>query len=308
MIRHSAAALLALGGLAGAATAQTPETAPTAAAAPGAPSGPWRTGVTVGAAHMFDAGLDGGGDFSATRWYAQATLSYAFDPRTSIGLTVGGGVEDYDFSGVGAPWDQINELRVGVPVRFSPHDRVDVFAIASLRWHAEDGGSLDDGRTEGLIAGATYAVSDRLRIGPGLGVFSQIEDDVSVFPILLIDWRITDRLALRTGAGFAATQGPGLTLDWQATDTLSLGLGARSEDSRFRLDDSGPAPGGVGEETGFPIYATATWRPLPYASLVAVAGAKVAGSLRLENANGQTQAKDDYDAAPFVGIAGSLRF
>lgn len=295
------AAIALLGSLAGAADAQT------------APDGPWRFGVTLSGAHMFDASLDGGGEMSVNRWFAQASLNYDLDRRTGVGLIVGGGVEDYDFSGGaalggGVPWGQINEVRVGIPVRFSPAEKVDVFAIAAMRWHAEDGASLDDGRTEGLIAGATYQISDRLRIGPGIGVFSQIEDGAAVFPILLVDWRISERLSFSTGSGFAATQGPGVALNWQATDALRLGIGARTEDSRFRLDDSGPAPGGVGEERGVPIYLTADWRPIPTASVTAVAGVKVAGSLRLEDSRGRTLAKDDFDPAPFLGLAGALRF
>jgi hypothetical protein len=295
------------------AAAASAHAAPAPAQAQNETPGAWRFGAGIGAAHQFDADIDGGGSLAVDRWFAQGSVGYAFDRRTSVGLGIGGGVTDYDFSGAAvlggaSPWGTINDLRVSLPVRFSPFDRVDAYVIGSVRWNAEDGASLDDGRTEGVLAGAAYRVSDRLSIGPGVGVFSSIEGDASVFPILLLDWRITDTLSLGIGQGVAATQGPGLALSWTPTDDWTLGLGARSEDARFRLDDRGRAPGGVGEDEGLPVYATATWRPVPMAEISAIGGVKLGGSLRLEDAAGRFVAQEDYDPAPFLGLSGSLRF
>lgn len=70
----------------------------------------------------------------------------------------------------------------------------------------------------GLMTGFSYRFSDRLTIGPGIGVFNQIEDDATVVPILLIDWKITDRLSFGTGSGFAATLGPGVGLNYRLSN------------------------------------------------------------------------------------------
>ena len=45
-----------------------------------------------------------------------------------------------------------------------------------------------------MLGGAAYRFSDRLSIGPGLGIFSDIEDDADLFPILRV-------LIWHTGAG-----------------------------------------------------------------------------------------------------------
>ena len=42
-----------------------------------------------------------------------------------------------------------------------------IFGIPSLRFNTESGVSLDEGVNGGLLAGASYRVSDSLRIGPG---------------------------------------------------------------------------------------------------------------------------------------------
>ena len=51
----------------------------------------------------------------------------------------------------------------------------------------------------GLFAGIAWDINENLSIGPGFGAFTQIEDDdLDVFPILLVDWDITPKLSLST--------------------------------------------------------------------------------------------------------------
>ena len=129
-----------------------------------------------------------------------------------------------------------------------------------------------------------------------------------MFPILAIDWDITDTVTLSTGGGFAASQGPGLTLSYKATEQLSLGLTGRYESFRFRLDDSGPAPGGIGEDRSFPVIVSADYSPWPMTTLSAFAGAEFAGRLRLEDSGGNRIDQSDYDPAPLIGVAVRARF
>jgi len=151
-------------------------------------------------------------------------------------------------------------------------------------------------------------VGDRLIIGPGFGALTEIEDDVSLSPVLLIDWKITDRLRLETGRGLGATQGPGLILGWQVTDSWNLSVGGRYERLRFRLVDTGVAPKGVGEDRSFPVFGGATYtfsRKLRASLLI---GMELAGELRLENENGNRITDSSYDPAPFGGLSFSYNF
>ena len=284
-----------------------------ASAQQGRPDGPWRFGVEGGAVHQFDADIDGGGSVSATRWFVQPSVGYGFDRDTSVGLSFGYGQTHYDFSDgarIGGlwPWDTVRDMRLSLPVRFSPWEDVTAIVIPSVRFNAETGADLSDGRTEGVLAGASWRVSDDFAIGPGFGLFSDLEGGTDAFPILLIDWDITDTLSLSTGRGLAATRGPGLTLTWAATETMSFGVGGRWENVKFRLNDDGAAPGGVGEEEAIPVFATATWRPAPFASVSAIAGVEFGGSLTISDRDGRELASSDYDAAPFLGLSGALRF
>ncbi|MEE4295580.1 MAG: hypothetical protein V2J20_03055 [Wenzhouxiangella sp.] len=278
----------------------------------GASGSPWLTSIEGGAIHQFDADLDDGGSYSASRASIEAGIAYATGPRNSFGISLGYSRDDYRFDGsnglAGAdPWGTVNEYRISTPIRFGVGERVNVFALPSIRWSAESGGDWSEAMNAGLIAGANYRVSDRLTIGPGFGVFDEIEDGVNAFPILLIDWQITDTLALETGGGLGATRGPGLQLTSSAVSDWTLGLGARYETYRFRLDEDGAFANGVGEEKGVLTYFSATYRPSPAISLSALAGMEVGGKLRLENALGERIASDDADAAPFIGFAFQAR-
>lgn len=273
---------------------------------------PWRTSIEGGAIHQFDADLDDGGNYSVSRASIEAGVAYATGPRNSFGLSIGYSRDDYRFDGTTglagrSPWGSIDEYRISTPIRMGFGERVNAFAIPSVRWSAENGGDFGDAMTAGIIAGANYRISDRLTIGPGIGVFDEIEDSVNAFPILLIDWKITDTLSLETGGGLGATRGPGLQLSSSAISDWTIGLGARYETYRFRLDDKGAVADGVGEEKGVLTYLAATYSPNPGVSLSALAGFEVSGKLRLEDQNGLTIQSDEADPSPFVGLAFRVR-
>ena len=280
----------------------------------GVAASPWRTQLQGGAVHQFDADLDDGGSFSVNRLFVEAGLSYAFSPRDSVGVALGYGYDGYDFdtggSGLAAldPWSDINDFRVSFPLRAGIGDDVDLFAVPSVNWRAESGADLGDAMTGGALVGGTYRFSDDLRLGAGVGVFTEIEDDATVFPILLVDWQITEDFSLETGQGAGATRGPGLTVNWTGLERWRFTLGARWETWRFRLDDGGPAPDGVGEEEAIPVYLAATYAVIPTVRLGAVAGVDAAGTLTLEDEDGRELEEEDFDPTPFVGVTFRARF
>ncbi len=180
--------------------------------------------------------------------------------------------------------------------------------IPSLRFTAESGADLEDAGSGGGFAGFAYRFSDRLTIGPGIGVVTQLEDDATVFPVVIINWKITDRLNLSTGRGLGATLGPGLTLSWKATHKWNFSLGGRFERLRFRLDENGIAPKGIGDDRSFPLFGGVVYSFSRQARASLVGGVKLGGELRLEDEKGRRITKEDYDPAGFVGFTFSLRF
>lgn len=253
------------------------------------------------------------GAFSLNRWFILGGLDYAWDQRTSLGISFGGGESRYDFSGpaeIGgyAPWDSIESQRLSIIGRFGFGETGSVVIIPSYRYNGEKDSDSGEARTWGILAGAAWRINADLTIGPGFGILSELEDSNRVFPILLIDWNITEHWNLSTGRGLAASQGPGLTLSYKLNSAWSFGLTGRFEDVRFRLDEAGPAANGIGRDKSMPLVLSASWNPSPKIGLSLFAGAEFAGQLELRDAHGLTLEKTDYDAAPLFGATFDFKF
>jgi hypothetical protein len=261
-----------------------------------------------------DADLgDEGGDFSLQRAFLGASLDYLWNPRTALGVSVGGGLSRYDFSGQtglapGEPWEDIEDWRVSVVSRFAINDRISGLIIPSYRVNRESGASTSGADTWGLLAGISWRLRPGLTIGPGIGVFERLEESTAVFPILVIDWDIGERWNLSTGRGLAASQGPGLTLAYTLNDDWTVNLVGRYEQIDFRLDKEGPAPGGIGRDEVFPLVLGAAWSPNPGTRLSIFLGGEFGGELELADPRGDLIARSDYDTALIGGASFSLRF
>jgi hypothetical protein len=249
--------------------------------------------------HQFDASIDDGGTFSADRFFIQPGIRLTKDPkdpRKSISLMVGYGYDNYDFSGPGfgalEPWDVVNSLRFSLPITWPIRDKWFVLVIPSLRFAAESGGSLGNGLFGGGIAGLSYHFTPRLSLGLGVVAFSQIEDDPVAF----------DTLRLKTGRGLASTLGPGVGLEWQPVTRWTLGAGARFERLRFRLDEEGLAPKGVGQDRGTSVIGSVRYNLNRHVSIALVGGVEVDGELRIEDRRGRTIEKTDNGAAGYLGF------
>jgi hypothetical protein len=76
---------------------------------------------------------------------------------------------------------------------------------------------------------------------------------------------------------------------------------------RFRLDEQGLSPDGVGEDRAFPIFAGITYTHSPRLQLSLVGGVEVGGKLGVYDKDGNEIVRESYDPAPFIGLAFSLR-
>jgi len=256
---------------------------------------------------------DATGGFSVDRWFVSAGVDYVWSLRDSIGISVGGGRSSYEFAdltglGGGDPWNKIEDGRVSVTWRFGFGEKGSVFLIPTARFNAEKGAGTGDSVTYGLYAAAAWWISESLTIGPGIGVFSRLEDGARVFPLLAIDWEINDRWNLSTGRGLAASQGPGLTLGYELNESWSLGLSGRFEDVEFRLDEKGQAAGGVGRDQSVPLVFMATLEPSSKFTMSVFAGIELNGTLEIKDSMGDDIEESSYDPAPLFGATFDVRF
>ena len=282
---------------------------------PEAAARPARTGWSVstegGYLYQMESDIDDGGSFSLQRAYGGLGLTYSWERLRSATLALGYGFDEYTFSGDDGfgglePWEDVHSVRLSAPLRYAFNSQWTGFAVPVLRSSAEDASDFDEALSGGGFLGASYRFNDRLTLGPGLGYITQIEDDPSVFPVLLVNWKIAEDLSLTTGRGVAATLGPGLFLNWRARPDWNVAFGGRLDKFRFRLDDKGDAPHGVGEDWSFPLLLAVSYTRNRRFTAGLAAGVKFGGELRLEDDDGGRLAEDGYDAVPFVGV--SLRF
>ena len=277
-------------------------------------TGPWVFTIDGGAVHQSETDLkDSPGGFSKDRWFVSAGVNYGWSRRDSVGISVGGGQTNYDFNDKtgfvgGQPWNDIDDTRVSLNGRFGFGETGSIFIIPTLRFNGEKDARSSDSRTWGLFGAATWKVRDNLTIGPGIGIFSRLENGTTIFPVLAIDWDINDRWNLSTGRGLASSQGPGLTLGYKLNDDWSFGLSGRYENAEFRLDDEGPAAGGIGRDRSIPLIFSATLAPNKKISLSAFAGVQFAGELKLKDSMDDLVDKTKYDPSMLFGATFEFRF
>ena len=275
-----------------------------------------RSPFTALGQYRFSTDIDGGGDFSSGRLHFKGAAPIYRSGENLIAISAAYGWASYDFSGGGSssyasydPWDDLHLINLGLPVKWSFDGGWDLFLAPGVRWYGENGADFGDAVTVGGIAGFARPFGERLTLGPGVGVFSQLEDDASVFPVVLVDWKITDALSLSTGPTIGATQGPGLMLNWDVTDRLRFSAGARYEKHRFRLDGgSGESRDGVGEDRSIPVFGALSLQAGDHWQLALLGGVAFGSELTIEDRNGRTVSERDTDPSPFVGLSASLRF
>jgi hypothetical protein len=273
----------------------------------GPPTG-WSPFLRGGSVYNFETDLDDGGNFSVNRYYVEGGMAYLFRKDRMVSLSVGYGQDDYRFSGTASePWNNIDNYRASLFTRWGMDNGWTWVATASLRAYGEAGVNLDDALTVGGFGGASYTFSDKLTLGPGLGVFERIEGSPLVIPIIIIDWNITDKLSLGTGGGLAATAGPGLTLNYKASRHWNLAVSGRYDQKRFRLDDQGLAPNGVGEDRSIPILGSISYVLYPGMHISGLLGYNFNGEFRLEDTYGDHLYDQSYASSFFAGLTIGVR-
>jgi len=269
--------------------------------------------VAGGGVHQTEVDLtDSSGGFSVDSVFIGASLDFGWSLRDSIGISIGGGKSSYEFNdssafGGGKPWSKITDTRLSLTWRTGLGERGSFFLIPTLRRDGSGSASSSDSTTYGLYAAAAWRLNESLTIGPGIGALTRLEDSTRFFPILAIDWDITERWNLSTGKGMAASRGPGLTLNYHLNDDWSLGVAGRYEDTEFRLGNKDPVAGGVGRDLSVPIVFLATLKPSPKLEFSVFTGVELFGTLKLKDPDGHVLDESNYDPAPLFGVTFEVR-
>lgn len=272
----------------------------------------WRPFIAVTPVYQGKGDLDSGGDFSLAGAFVRAGVSGAVGSGTRAGVTLDYDYLNYSFSnpvafGGVAPWSIVQRYGLSVPLSFSLSDGWTLGVIPSADWFKENGASNGDSLVWGSIVSASKRFDNGNIIGLGVGIYDRIEQ-TSVFPFLLINWRLSERWRVINPLAAGPTGPAGLELDYHFDGGWTAGVGGAFKSERFRLSENGPTPNGIGEERGAPLFVRVTREFGQQMTLHLYAGVVVAGQLRLENSSGNELVKQDFDPAPFIALTFKARF
>lgn len=271
----------------------------------------WRSFISVSPVRE-DADLESGGDLTVNAVILRGSTSTSIGGGNRAGITLNYDYSDYSFNkatafgGVG-PWGVVKRYGGSVPLSFALQDGWIVGVAPSADWFLEDGAKS----SESLVWGGTLTAVRRYDngnvLGLGLAAFSGIEEN-KLFPFPIINWQLSPNWRVTNPLAAGPTGPAGLELEYAWGGGWSLAVGAAYRQLRFRLKEQGPTPNGVGEISGVPVFLRARrdfgqdWTLNLYGGVVA------AGEIRVEDAAGNVQRKDDLKTAPIFGANVAVRF
>jgi hypothetical protein len=270
------------------------------------------TALSVTGLYQFNSDLDGGGNTGWSSVIVSGAWNRQVDSRFGVGLTLRYDYEKWRFSNPGAfnreaPWDRINALSLGINLDYAYEPDLRFGVTPIIEWAYEIGATASNVLNYGAIMSATRIFSPGLVLGAGVGVFRQI-DTTKVFPFLIVQWQIDDHWRLANPLRAGPAGGAGLELAYAFDDRWEVAGGGAYRSYRFRLDDAGIAPGGVGENRFFPVFLRATRKFGPSTQVDFYAGASAGGRLSVDSAQGDAVARDDYRTAPALAVTFVHRF
>jgi hypothetical protein len=276
------------------------------------PTGDVSVATSLSGLYQFNTDLDHGGDFHRAAGTVTGSVARQFTPSFSAGLTVRYDFEDWHFShpvqfGGTAPWSHLNAPTLSVDFGYAAASDLQVGISPLFGWAFESGATASEARTYGAILTATRTFSPRLTLGVGVGVVRQI-DETKVFPFAIVNWQINDRWRLGNPFPAGPAGGAGLELTYAPDDRWEFAGGGAYRSTRYRLDDNGAAPGGVGENRFVPLFARVSRRFGTATKVDFYAGVAVGGRLSLTDSAGATVARDDYATGPLIGATLAHRY
>lgn len=269
---------------------------------------PGQSNFSVSASPIYqtEADIEGGGDFSVRSALLRIDSTHEFSKKTRAGLTMKYALQDYEFesaSGLGGtPWNKVSRFGISVPFHIRLERQWLLGITPSVDWLREEGAPADESESYGLTVFGLRNFAARKRLGLGAGIFRKLDGGTKVVPLLAVDWRFNEHWRLANPFDAEILGRAGLELSYRFDNGWRLGGGGVYRSTRFRLDDRGVAPGGVGENSAVAGYLRLRRATSAGLVLEVYAGAMYEGELEVQNSEGAVIAKRDYDTAPFVAL------
>ncbi len=260
---------------------------------------------------QFESDFDHGGSFNVQRYPLKLETSTPVTNSLRAGVSLGYEFEKYSFSGTTAfaganPWSDIHRFSIGIPINYRFSESWSFFASPQAEWYGESGvDSWQDALGYGAVIGASYRISPGLTVGAGAGLYNRIKETKG-FPYIAVDWRITENLRLSNPFRTSPAGPAGLELSYNVDDRWEVAMGGAYRSFRFRLDNGGVAPNGIGELNSMMGYARVSRRIAGNFRLDVYGGAAFNGQMKIFDQNGNDLGSDDFKTAPIVALSLTL--
>jgi len=288
-------------------------TVPASAQPPGAGFGDdKRVSLSVIPVSQLDTAVEGGGEYSFNGLLFRMDYDFPVRSATSFGVGVSYDLFDYRFSGSAGfagldPWGKVHGLNFSFPIRRFSREGWSFMAIPSVGVGMESGADWQEAMEYGAVVSTFKQFGEKLNLGFGVGAFYRLER-TDVYPMIVVSWHITDRLTLGNPFRPGPAGPAGLELSYTINPKWEIAGGGAYRSNRFRLNDEGPAHGGIGEVVGLPVYSRLTWSPNRTTTLDLFAGAFLDGELTLEDRDDVQITSADTDTGALFGIGFSTKF
>jgi hypothetical protein len=307
------AAVLAWAGAAGAQEPPPqPEPAEEVKAAEPPPSGgrDVRFSISARGDLAFNTDLnDAMGDVTVTRIGADVGVTIPVVERAQFTIGLGYEHSNYDFhdatgliAGTDDPFSDVNRETLSVSFYQQQTEQLGWLLGGSIGLSAEDGARMGKSVEGSVFAGIRYAISERMSVGIGANVASQIEDDALVWPLVTFDWQLSEQWRLSNEGR------PGLTLSYAPNERWTFLLAGEYQHRNFRLDRDGPLPDGVGRDRRIPVMLGVRFQATPQLMIEGAVGEYFGQNLTIDDRDGNEIADVDLDATPFLGLKLTYRF
>jgi hypothetical protein len=271
--------------------------------------------VFAGYQHIFNTDLELTGDFTVDRTGLHLQARGAATQNVRLEANFRYLFDDYEFTGAtvldpiaGDAWQDVHTLAVDAMVEWWVTNNAAILVGPTLQFSRESGADWTKSVTGGGRFGAMFVTNKTLVWGFGLGISSQLDDSVLVYPFIVLNWQLNGQARLLSVCGPVGLATTGVEFAYDLGGGFETGVGFRYEYRRFRLDDADFAPGGVGEDTSIPFWGRISYRFTPNLSADLYAGLVFSQKFKVDDLNGVPLSREKGDPAPTMSLAIRFKF
>lgn len=202
---------------------------------------------------------DGGGYIKAIRESVLAGLDMPITKKTALSGSFEREFSEYNLDLIPPSVSEIGSMhlsitRFGLIARHQLDEQWSLFAIGDMTFSIENDASWSDGMTYGGLVAVRQQVNKSFAWQVGVIARTRLEDRTLVLPIPGFDWKINDRLSLRTA------QGATLSYDLVGDKHWLFDVGVNLENRIYRMDGRSQLPAGIFIDRSIPLVTALSYQ------------------------------------------------